>query len=66
MLLTRQSMLTGQVHSMELPITRKQLNEWDNGSGLIQEIFPKLSSTQREFIMSGVTQNEWDDAFGGE
>tara|TARA_R100000306_G_C4367931_1_gene138556 strand:- start:1198 stop:1398 length:201 start_codon:yes stop_codon:yes gene_type:complete len=66
MLLTRQSKLTGQVHSMELPITIDQLNKWEGG-GLIQEVFPDLTPAQREFIMTGITEHEWDDAFfGGE
>ena len=66
MILARKSMLTGEVHSMELPITSKQLSTWDSGKGLLQEVFPKLTSAQREFIMSGITQEEWDNAFGGE
>tara|TARA_Y100000296_G_C5054574_1_gene196606 strand:+ start:266 stop:463 length:198 start_codon:yes stop_codon:yes gene_type:complete len=65
MLLKRQSILTGQAHSMELPITIAQLNKWEGG-GLIQEVFPDLTPAQREFIMTGVTEHEWDDAFGGE
>jgi hypothetical protein len=63
MILARKSMLTGEVHSMELPITSKQLSTWDSGKGLIQEVFPKLTADQREFIMSGITQDEWDNAF---
>ena len=63
MILARKSMLTGEVHSMELPITSKQLSTWDSGKGLIREVFPKLTSAQREFIMSGITQEEWDNAF---
>lgn len=67
MILTRQSMLTDKLHSMELAITSKQLDEWDSGRGpVIQEVFPDLTSSQREFIMSGITQEEWDNAFGGE
>ena len=64
MILVRKSMLSGEVHSMELPITSKQLSTWESGKGLIQEVFPKLTSAQREFIMSGITQEEWDNAFG--
>ena len=66
MILVRKSMLSGEVHSMELPITSKQLSTWDSGKGLIQEVFPKLTANQREFIMTGVIQEEWDNAFGGE
>ena len=66
MLLVRKSMLSGKVHSVELPITSKQLSTWESGKGLIQEVFPKLTSAQREFIMTGTTEEEWNDVFGGE
>ena len=39
MILVRKSMLSGEVHSMELPITSKQLSTWESGKGLIQEVF---------------------------
>ena len=62
MFLVRKSMFTGEVHSMDLPITRDQLDRWERG-GLTQEVFPGLTSSQREFIVTGVTEEEWDNAF---
>jgi len=51
---------------MDLPITQEQLDRWHNGQGLIQEVFPHLSKEQREFLMTGATQEEWDNEFGEE
>jgi hypothetical protein len=34
------------------------------GGELIQDAFPFLSDSEREFIMSGMSDEEWDDAFG--
>lgn len=31
---------------------------------LIQDAFPFLSDADREFIMSGMSTEEWDEAFG--
>jgi len=43
---------------MELPITNEQLNRWEQGE-LIQNVFPDLTPDQREFIMTGITGEEW-------
>jgi hypothetical protein len=32
-------------------------------AGLIQNELPFLSSSEREFLMSGITSEEWDDMF---
>jgi hypothetical protein len=29
-------------------------------------VFPELAAEQREFLMTGSTQAEWDEAFGSE
>ena len=64
MLVVRKSMFTGEVHSMELPITPQQLERWERGSEYIQDVFPGLTADQREFIKTGVTKEEWDNTFG--
>lgn len=64
MLITKVSLFSGKTHTMDLPVTQEQLDEFTNkDSRLIQHIFSELSPTQREFIISGVTPEEWDDAF---
>lgn len=54
----RRSFLTGKSHTLDLPITEKQLEAYENGYGLIQDIFPDLTPEQREFIRSGITEEE--------
>ena len=59
----RQSILTGEWHEMELPITEAELVEYEEGGDLVQNKFPHLTPDQREFIISGSTPDEWDAAF---
>jgi hypothetical protein len=66
MLLTRKSSITGKEHTRELDITQEQLNHYQTGYGLIQEVFPNLSADDREFIMSGITPEEWNEHMGSE
>ena len=54
----RRSFLTGKPHTLDLPITEKQLEAYENGYGLIQDIFSDLTPEQREFIRSGITEEE--------
>ena len=64
MMITKKSMFSGTAHTMELPVTQVQLDRWQGGE-LIQTVFPFLSSSEREFLMTGVTAAEWDHEFGG-
>lgn len=64
MKITRTSTLSGITRSMEIPVTEQQLADWKNGKGLIQDVMPDLSNDEREFIMTGVTKEEWDAEFG--
>ena len=65
MLITRISLLTGTEHTREVPITDHQAKDLELKRGLIQEICPDLSAEDREFLMTGITQDEWENAFGG-
>ena len=60
----RVSPLTGKTNIMEIDITLDQLRQWEKGLGLIQDIMPNLTDSEREFIMSGMTDDDWDEAFG--
>lgn len=62
MLIERRSMISGQVHSMDLPIAESQIIAYNNGE-LIQCAFPNLTPEQREFIKTGITPKEWAEAF---
>ena len=59
MLIHRISALTGLPRKMEIPCTLQELNAWRNGV-LAQDAFPSLSADEREFIMTGVTPEEWE------
>jgi hypothetical protein len=59
MKISRVSRFTGKTHEMELPITQRQIYRFNNGE-MVQDVFPDLTPGQREFILTGVTQEEWD------
>lgn len=64
MKLTKPSMLTGKVHTLELPITEAELEAYQaqrRGGKAIQDYFPQLTPVQREFIMTGITDEEWQE-----
>lgn len=66
MKIQRKSPHTGQINEMDLPITDSQWAEWNlpaHERRNIQEIFPNLTSDQREFIMTGLTAEDWDAWF---
>ena len=62
MLITRTSNVSGVTRTLDLPITQDQLNAWLNGA-LIQDAFPNLSDNEREFILSGISGEEWNQLF---
>lgn len=64
MKITKTSSLSGVERTMDLPITEEQLKSWEDGM-LIQNAMPNLTSEQREFLITGVIQEEWDEMFAG-
>jgi hypothetical protein len=65
MRVTRTSRITGITRTKELDITLEQYESFRDGK-LIQEAMPHLSADEREFVISGVTQDEWDKYIKGE
>ena len=65
MLITRKSLISGNINSMSLPITEEQYTAWEQGT-LVQDAMPHLSPDEREFIKSGIPAHEWDNMFGEE
>lgn len=65
----KRSIITGKEGSMEIPLSQEEFetsyNSWRSGT-LIQEAFPTLTVEQREFLMTGITPDEWSRAFGEE
>lgn len=62
--ITKTSPHTGKDNDMFLPISmseyRRGKKAWKAGM-LSQKAFPKLNVDQREFIMTGLTQEDWKD-----
>lgn len=62
MLVTRTSIITGVTRTLDLPVTEEQLTAHKSGTHA-QNAFPDLPADLREFIISGVTPEEWDKLF---
>lgn len=66
MKITRRSPFTGKVSTLDIPVTQEQLDNWINGE-LIQIAMPNLTASQREFIKTGILDDEeWDEMLGPE
>lgn len=65
MLITRKSMVSGKINTFDIPVTEEQLLSWRNGL-YIQDAMPNLSDSEREFIMTGITDEEWEELYGDE
>lgn len=59
MLITKTSMLSGETRSLDLNVNQDQIDLWEGGM-VIQNAMPNLSVDEREFIMTGVTAEEWE------
>lgn len=64
MIITKTSSLSGIVRTMDLPITEEQLKNFEDGMS-IQDAMPNLTPNEREFILTGVVQEEWEELFAG-
>ena len=60
--ITKTSMLSGLQSSMDLPVRQGHIDHWLGGA-LIQDAMPHLDPDQREFLMTGITPDEWNEAF---
>lgn len=58
---------SGKENVMRIPLGydafMERLDKWQAGE-MIQRAFPTLNADQREFIMNGVTPEEWRKYFG--
>jgi hypothetical protein len=61
MLIKRQSIISGEWRERELDVTEEQLKAHYENGVLAQKAFPHLSDNDREFIMTGIVQEEWDE-----
>lgn len=59
----RVSMISGKSHTMTLDVTEDQIRRFETGEDHVQNIFPNLSPDEREFLLTGITPEEWNAAF---
>jgi len=62
---TRKSILSGKINTMALDISQEHLDTYEQVSGvLVQNVFPNLNKEEREFLISGITPDEWNKYIG--
>lgn len=68
--LVKESTLTGIENSMEISLKPAEYKQWSdtprNLRPLVQDAFPQLSDDEREFIITGITPEEWDKYMGSD
>lgn len=65
-LLSRKSILTNVWRDRVMHLRESDLDAYEAGECLIQTAFPYLSAEDREWIMTGITPEEWAEAMGSE
>ena len=63
MKITKTSPFSGKENTIEIPgLTELMLSNWKGGMH-IQNAMPGISAEHREFLMTGITPEEWNDLF---
>ncbi len=62
---TAKSDISGKENTMDMSMTLLQFKEWQNGAS-IQDVFLDLTDDEREFLLTGITADEWDELLNGE
>ena len=62
MKITRKSAISGLTRIKYINVDLVDVAKWQSGFS-IYDAMPYLSDSDREFILVGVTQDEWDEAF---
>ena len=65
MIITRRSPIDGNTYMLYLEITQEEIDRWQGGE-LIQNVWPWMKPSEREFLMTGITPNQWHEMFGKE
>lgn len=64
MYIKRKSVISGIERTRNIPVNLDDYMAWQAGLGNIQDLLPYLTDSDREFILSGITTEEWDEMFG--
>lgn len=62
MLITKFSPHSMRDNTREIDVSQSQLDRWKAGE-LIQNVMPHLSPDDREFLMTGLTPEDWEEMF---
>lgn len=63
MWIKRKSVISGVERTRSIPVNPDDMLAYQAGIGSIQDLMPYLTDNDREFILSGITPEEWDEAF---
>lgn len=63
MKITNTSALSNVTRTLDIPMTEEQYDRYMKGVEHVQNIFPELSTDDREFLITGITPEEWEEAF---
>lgn len=67
MIVTRKSVLTGVVRTREIPTIKKDdFDMYEKGYMSLSDAMPYLSGSDRDFILCGITNKEWKEAFASQ
>lgn len=56
--ITRSCPFTGKVNTRTIDVTPEEWSNWIEGM-MIQDAMPRLTPSEREFIKTGITDDEW-------
>lgn len=63
MKITRRSQVSGIERTINLNITEEQIKAHRDGAN-VQDCMPHLTPDEREFYITGLTKEEWDEMYG--
>jgi hypothetical protein len=66
MIIKRKSVISGIERIRNIPVNPEDYAMWEKGYGNIQDLMPYLNDSDREFILSGIVDSEWDNVFSEE
>lgn len=61
----RRSPFSGETHQAVIKMTEKQYEAWTIDGLAIQHALPHLNAYEREFLMTGITPEDWKKMVGG-
>lgn len=59
MKITRTNPFNGEINTVDIDVTDEQVQAYMDGA-LIQNAFPQLTAGEREFILTGITEECWE------